>query len=293
MKLHAHIVRGNQALQFYVSESVSSVPFLGEAMQERRFTDPIAWLSRVNLGGCILASPIYSKEVFKMRMMMFLIFLLSIAIVAPQVEPLGDDIDDSLVKRAVVCDSDLSLQQALETLSQRIATSSPRQVAVDCRTVGILLTHLRVDLSLRYANRDTSKLKPPMSQREAELLKETIQQLLDVQALLLGLEETAIREALKSPPSPDIEKALRAWLKRVDTIKELLSTPSKMTRLSVSDFPKPAWTERVDIVRKISNQLKPFDYSPFLIDKNEKVLKPAKVRVAPPLQRLVEVPLPW
>lgn len=208
-----------------------------------------------------------------------------------QVERLGDHLDYRYLDRAVEMDPHLSLQELVGVMRSRVSLDSPSQCAVDARSVSLYLTCLISDLSQRYFKRDTTKLKPPMSPKEAKLLLEAIQLLNETCALLLSLERAALNEALRQ--SEEHHQAIQSWLKRVEKVKQRLMTPSYRTGLFVSRFPETHWQERVKVFRKVWETLRPYDYRPAELDANERVVRPAFVKVPRPLQRLTKVPLPW
>ncbi len=200
--------------------------------------------------------------------------------------------DQSLLERAQTMQ--LSLSEARQAFEHTLVHSQdPRQIAVHTRVLFLAVLMLRNDLASRYHQRSDAPVSPPISESESRHLLQFIQELMTVEATLLALEETALREAAKQYPQLEKDRKVTQWLQHNQNMRKRLMTKSSRTGLSVREFPRVRWEDRQRIAERVIRTLQECEYKPAQLTEKGELVREEIVKLPQGLERFALHPLPW
>lgn len=200
--------------------------------------------------------------------------------------------DHSLLERAQ--EFQVSLTESLQAFERTLTQSQdPRQIVVHTRVFFMTVLALRNNLANRYAQRADAPLSPPISDAEAQRLLQFIQELMNLEATLLALEESALQEVAKQYPVLKQNGAIAQWRKHNQNMRQRLAERSIRTGLSVKQFPRIRWDERRRVLELAQRLLKECEYVPASYNENGEPLKAEVLKLPRGLERFAEAPLPW
>lgn len=200
--------------------------------------------------------------------------------------------DQSLLERAQTMQ--LSLSEARQAFEHTLAHSQdPRQIAIHTRALFLTVLMLRNDLVSRYHQRADAPVSPPISESESRRLLQFIQELMTLEATLLALEETALREAAKQYPQLEKDRVVTQWLQYNQNMRKRLMTRSSRTGLSVREFPRVRWEARQQMTERVIRALQGCEYTPAQLTEKGELIHEEIVRLPQGLERFTVHPLPW
>ncbi|MCS7299956.1 MAG: hypothetical protein NZ556_00160 [Fimbriimonadales bacterium] len=201
-------------------------------------------------------------------------------------------VDASLLERTQ--EMQVSLTEARRAFERTLAESlDPRQVVIHTRVLYIAVLAFRNDLAFRYAQRADAPVSPPISDAEAERLLQFIQELMKLEATLLALEESALQEVAKQYPALEKNGALAQWRQYNRNMRKRLAERSVRTGLSVKQFPRIRWSERLRVAEQSQRLLQECEYVPASYNENNELLRAAEVKLPRGLERFGKASLPW
>lgn len=201
-------------------------------------------------------------------------------------------IDQSLLERAQQLEIGLTeAQQAFERACEQ--PQDPRQVVVHTRVFLIAVLALRNNLASRYDQRANAPVSPPISEAESQKLLQFIRDLMNLEAQLLGVEESALQEIAKRYPSLKKSGAIAKWLQMNQAVRERLRTPSVRTGLAIEQFPRVRWGDCRRVAEHARNILQGCEYVPARVNEHGEVVKPEVLKLPSELERFAKTPLPW
>lgn len=202
-------------------------------------------------------------------------------------------VDHSLLERAQ--NLEVRLTEALESFEKTLSRSNDaREIAVSTRVLLITVMAFRGNLASRYDQRAYAPVSPPITAEESQKLLRLIKDLMELEALLLELEASALREVEKQYPELRQSSALTQWRVMNQKPRDLLQRRSVRTGLSVKAFPPVRWEERTVVLERAKRALEGCEYMPGVFNERKHVMeKPTEVRLPDALKRFAEHPLPW
>ncbi|MFN4032780.1 MAG: hypothetical protein ACK4ME_04050 [Fimbriimonadales bacterium] len=200
--------------------------------------------------------------------------------------------DQSLLERAQTMQ--LFLSEARQAFEHTLAHSQdPRQIALHSRVLFLSVLMLRNDLASRYHQRADAPVSPPISESESRHLLRFIQELMNLEAALLALEETALRETAKQYPQLEKDRAVAQWLQHNQNMRRRLMTQSSRTGLSIRAFPRVRWEARQRIIEHVARTLQGCEYKPAQLTEKGELVHEEIIKLPQGLERFALHPLPW
>lgn len=202
------------------------------------------------------------------------------------------EVDHSLLERAQAMK--VSLTEARQAFERAITESSdPRSTVIHTRAFFLVVLMFRNNLASRYHQRADAPVSPPISAAEAQRLRNFIQDLMALEATLLALEETALRQVAKQYPALENNGALAQWHRHNQNMRQRLAERSIRTGLSVKQFPHIRWEDRRRVVEQAQRVLQQCEYVPATFSENGDLLQAEVIKLPQELKRFATAPLPW